>query len=83
MESKKLKGVKTETLEVTEPEVPRKKNHFSGTEEAEKQQPPPKLPLASSQKQRKLEVDCSAPAATFSLPQPLSTCQADRRRNRW
>lgn len=55
MESKKLKGVKTETLEVIESEVPRKKKHFSGTEEAEKQQPPPKLPLASSQKQGNLK----------------------------
>lgn len=56
-QSQKLKGIKTETLEVTESVVHSlRKRHFSGkAEKAEKQQSPPKRPLAFSQKQRKLK----------------------------
>lgn len=82
-QSQKLKGVKIEILEVIESVVQRRKKHFSGgVEEAEKQQSPPKWPLASSQKQRKLKRILSS-RYDFLLVQLPSTRLATSGRKRW
>ena len=74
-QSQKLKGVKTETLEVTESVVHfLTKRHFSGkVEEAEKQQSPPKRPLAFSQKQRKLKWTLGSSRDFLTSTTPLNS----------